>query len=292
MPKEKPGQLKSLGTEMQKALEQRRAFYEARQLQRFKEVLQGREDQIDQSQKFKSTLPGIRTINILKIGAGTGKPLSTAAILEYGPENHPKNTTVSIGSKGETAWQQPKELSNIWKEHVLEEVLDCIESMDLAHTIRVKGDLFEPDQMLTGAAVPLPTQLKGGAAWQGIVLDRDRINTIQKLNGKIFTAIPDVGGFRKYQVTAFENCGVFESEMVDNALYIVDWTRPLDASQIKKDIGGMTPQEQQQLFENLPWPIQPPFTKNDIRKVPNTARIIHTGDWKDRLADEVARRNP
>ncbi len=279
-----------MAEQLQKVKAQQLALTQARHKERYEDVLKGREYRIPNNQVFETKLKGVDSMTIM---AG-GKPESRVGrygiiLLNYKAGGKPAHVSLRIEKDGKLADPLPRALSNLKEDSVIDEALDRIEAMDLEHLVMLDHDILRPGEALpTGIESGIDPKRTGTSESR---IEPERLEFLKQLKGKLFTAVPRVGGFHRYQVTGFKDFALLESQWLGNAAYFVPFKEPLSPEYDRKNFGNLSDERKQELIENLPWPIATPFSKSEILATEGASRIIHhPKNWRDDISNEVFRR--
>lgn len=249
---------------------------------RIAETLETAFDHIPQGFNFRSDLPGIEQIGLVRPETEQSDQIHVIAV--YAKEKGGKGSyTFTLHRNGTVSGKGrfPQELQPLQPYDVAKELMEKIEALHVDRSATIGYPVLPPGETLTmalGEPEPLPQQEEAHRQ----LVDPKRFEHLL-LSGAHFWGV-DKSGLGGYWVFVYDGVLVLENENIDNAAYIV--TLPDDVAVPRGDA-----EEERTAFFEIPT-IRDLLSrsKQDHIADETTTRIFHRGEWQKRLDAEIKKR--
>ncbi|MCI0566400.1 hypothetical protein L0Y46_04370 [bacterium] len=261
------------------------AFEKKKPKERFSELLEGRFADVV-SGNFKSLLPGIKDISIIKGPADAeGRVKSLSIIPSYEYQNDKGeiiegHVTLSLFESGVLS-ASDRDIANLGvsREDLYNEALNIIERINLDFFEQFEDDILPPGNWP-------PEEWEGDGEKTETSINKEskppfdprRIEFMEKQKGSLFAFSGKNSGFRGYYGYAFPNFIVLENDKVGNAAYILPTSAAVtNESRLALPTNQrMTKEERRKHLSANIFPLLSNLTKKEaIDKFGKTAQIPH-----------------
>lgn len=249
---------------------------------RIAETLESAFDRIPQGFNFRSDLPGIEQIGLVRPETEQSDQIHVIAV--YAKEKGGKDSvTFTLHRNGTVTGKEklPKELHGLPPYDVAKELMEKVEALHVDRSAIIGYPVLPPGETLTmalGEPEPLPQQETSNRQ----LVDPKRFEHLLS-SGAHFWGV-DKSGLGGYWVFVYDGVLVLENENIDNAVYIV--TLPEDVGVPRGDIEN----ERTAFFEIPAVRDLLSRSKQDHMADETTTRITHRGEWQKRLDEEIKKR--
>lgn len=259
---------------------------------KFDKVLDGKFDKVHQGMSFTSKLKGVKGMTVLRPEGGNQLHVYVGYDRSNGKE---AGETFTIGQAGVFSGHIPNELRGLSREQLYREALTNIEQYNLSKTHQLKDEVMAPD------VFPVVVGKPGASRWRHAE-DPRRLAFMEAQDDFQYRFVAPASkaggpkGMEHYHVSVFENGAALQSSYLDNAAFIVKFTKPLPPELMGEKFVRMSDQEKDEVFKKLPWPFELPIKKSELNESPAVTRFEHRAkDWESKfqaLLDDTLKKKP
>lgn len=235
---------------------------------------------------YVSHLSGIETITVVPQGDPNASTVNALTVIPFfrGRGGRSLHETFTLRNDGMFIARLPEELerAGVSKEDLLREVLTNVEQLGIAFWVDADFEIFPPgtSEIERAESVPPPTDKRAPPA-----IDPDRIEFLRTQKSALFGFVNrSAGGFAGYHGLVFDRFVMLEHPQEENAAYLIDF-EPLDRATIPVDAAARSTWLKEQ-----PWVDGIRGTRQAAR-ARGAERVCHSGDWKQRMQEEIDRRS-
>lgn len=250
-----------------------------RNKERFKKILEGKYKFIPKGLNYSSGVKGVNSVSLLAPPEG-GRSMQVIVYGE-GRDGREIHKTLSLTPEGvKMGWS--KELKNIADpEEVMDEILTTLEKMRLDFWVEIEQEILQKGTQEASTSDSEPNERQERTADKS---EFERIDFLASQPGALFGFHTKGGvGFNGYRGFVFDGFVILESPFRDNAAYIIDGTPQVPeegARMTEEQKGAWVKEHMSEVLEK---------TRGQLRDE-GTQRILHQGDWKDRMQQAIAER--
>ncbi|MBU6414621.1 hypothetical protein KGQ34_00005, partial [Patescibacteria group bacterium] len=246
--------------------------------QAFKETLAGKFSELPGG-NFVSALPGVESISVTRPVHERANHI-TADIFYRKPETDKlAHATFTLGEQGRLSGVIPKELGNITREQIIDEIVDMYRRINLNFWEYLPE---EKDIVLSGH------EDRGidGKERAPARVDLRRLEFLENQPDVLFGFLQKNVGFNGYRGFVFPKFFVLEHPVAENAAFFIDFEKKdyLDIGERKKlpPEQRLPKDERKKILETYWLPIRPK-TKSTVESEGRASRVVHkpTDAWID-----------